>query len=131
MTKSIEVRSRESAIVARLMLTCFKAIHSSYHPDGKNIGRVFSDMLVAMAIRMHHVEREKPVSVSAISRTCGLPRPNVRRSIATLLREKVIRKEGQGYVGEVSYLAQRIDAAYFRQVLAAIDEAATNLRKLR
>jgi predicted transcriptional regulator len=131
MPSRLHLRTRQSAIVARLMLTCWKEIHSAYHPDGKNIARQFPDLLVAMAIRMHHVEREKPVSVSAISRTIGLPRPNVRRSIGRLLREQVIAREGQGYIGDTGYLLARLDAGYFKTILRAIDDAATELRALR
>jgi DNA-binding transcriptional ArsR family regulator len=128
---SLDRRTRQSAVVARMMITCFTAIHSSYQPGGKNIARVFPDLWVAMTIRMLHVERGKPVSVRMIARTGGLPRANVRRSIAKLTREKIIRKEGQGYVGDSAYLAQRLEADYFREVLRAIDDAATELRALR
>src|SRR5262249_39820794 len=116
-------RHKQSAIVGRLLVTCFVAMRSGY--ARKHPGAVFEELLVAMMIRISDDLGAPPRTASDIAKHLGLPRSNVRRCLDALIGEGVIRKEAErGYRGELDWLASRIDAEYFLKIRDAIITAA-------
>jgi hypothetical protein len=122
-------RHKQSAIVGRLTVACFVAMRSGY--ARKHLGAVFEELLVGLAIRIADDLGAPPLTASQLSRHLGLPRSNIRRCLAALISEGVIRKEGEhGYRGELDWLASRIDAGYFLTIRNAIITAADELKAL-
>lgn len=122
-------RHKQSAIVGRLMVACFVAMRSGY--ARKHLGAVFEELLVAMMIRMSDDLGAPPRTASDISKYLGLPRSNVRRCLDVLISESVVRKVNEhGHVGELDWLASRIDAEYFVKIRDAIITAADELTAL-
>jgi hypothetical protein len=122
-------RHKQSAIVGRLLVECFVAMRSGY--ARKHVGAVFEELLVAMMIRMSDELGAPPRTASDISRYLGLPRSNVRRCLASLIREGVVRKVNEnGHTGELDWLASRIDAEYFLKIRDRIIAAADELKTL-
>jgi hypothetical protein len=125
----LEKRHKQSAIVGRLLVTCFVAMRSGY--PRKHLGAVFEELLVAMMIRVSDDLGAPPRTASDISKYLGFPRSNVRRCLNALIGEDVIRKEGEhGYRGKSDWLASRIDAEYFLTIRDAIITAADELKAL-
>jgi hypothetical protein len=122
-------RRKQSAIVGRLLVSCFVAMRSGY--PRKHIGAVFEELLVAMMIRVSDDLGAPPRTASDISRYLGLPRSNVRRCLDELISEGVIRKVSEhGHTGQLDWLASRIDAEYFLKIRDAIIAAADELKAL-
>src|SRR5215471_8094984 len=122
-------RHKQSAIVGRLLVACFVAMRSGY--ARKHVGAVFEELLVAMMIRVSDELGAPPRTASDISRYLGLPRSNVRRCLASLIREGVVRKVNEnGHTGELDWLASRIDAEYFLKIRDRIIAAADELKTL-
>jgi hypothetical protein len=122
-------RHKQSAIIARLTVTCFVAMRSGY--PRKHIGAVFEELLVGLAIRINDDLGMPPLTASDIAKHLGLPRSNVRRCLDALIGESVIRKEADGgYRGELDWLASRIDAEYFLKIRDAVITAADALKTL-
>ena len=118
-------RHKQSAIIGRLTVACFMAMRSGY--ARKHIGAVFEELLVALAIRVADDLAAPALTASDLSRHLGLPRSNVRRCLDALIKERVIRKDGEhGYRGELDWLASRIDADYFQKIQEAIVTAPTS-----
>ncbi|WP_245313122.1 helix-turn-helix domain-containing protein [Bradyrhizobium macuxiense] len=125
----MEKRRKQSAIVGRLLVACFVAMRSGY--ARKHPGAVFEELLVAMMIRMSDDLGAPPRTASDISKYLGLPRSNVRRCLDVLISEGVVRKANEhGHVGELDWLAARIDAEYFKNIRDAIIAAADELKAL-
>ncbi|CCE11142.1 hypothetical protein BRAS3843_640010 [Bradyrhizobium sp. STM 3843] len=121
-------RHRQSAIIARLTVASFVAMRSGY--PRKHIGAVFEELLVALAIRIADDLGAVPSTASGLSKRLGLPRSNVRRCLDALISEGVIRKEEDGYRGELDWLVSRVDADYFLKIRDAIITAADELKAL-
>ncbi|MGJ4941318.1 helix-turn-helix domain-containing protein [Bradyrhizobium sp. HKCCYLS1011] len=121
-------RHRQSAIIARLTVASFVAMRSGY--PRKHIGAVFEELLVALAIRIADDLGATPSTASGLSKRLGLPRSNVRRCLDALISEGVIRKEEDGYRGELDWLVSRVDADYFLKIRDAIITAADELKGL-
>jgi hypothetical protein len=122
-------RHKQSAIIARLTVTCFVAMRSGY--GRKHLGAVFEELLVGLAIRISDDLGMPPLTASDISRHLGLPRSNVRRCLDVLVGEGVLRKEAEGgYRGQLDWLASRVDAEYFLKIRDAIVAAADQLKAL-
>ena len=122
-------RRKQSALVGKLLVTCFVAMRSGY--ARKHLGAVFEELLVGLAIRIADDLGAPPLTASDLSKHLGLPRSNIRRCLEALISEGVIRKEGEhGYRGELDWLASRIDAEYFLKIRDAIIGAADELKAL-
>ncbi|MBB4361294.1 putative ArsR family transcriptional regulator [Bradyrhizobium sp. CIR18] len=122
-------REKQSAIVGRLLVTCFVAMRSGY--PRKHLGAVFEELLVAMMIRVSDELGAPPRTASDVSKYLGLPRSNVRRCLNALISEGVVRKVNEhGHTGELDWLASRIDAEYFVKIRSAIIAAADELKAL-
>nr|WP_245283295.1 helix-turn-helix domain-containing protein [Bradyrhizobium sp. WSM2793] len=126
---AVTKREKQSAIVGRLLVTCFVAMRSGY--PRKHLGAVFEELLVAMMIRVSDELGAPPRTASDVSKYLGLPRSNVRRCLNVLISEGVIRKVNEhGHTGELDWLASRIDAEYFVKIRGAIIAAADELKAL-
>ncbi|MHC4047323.1 helix-turn-helix domain-containing protein [Bradyrhizobium sp. 23AC] len=126
---AVTKREKQSAIVGRLLVTCFVAMRSGY--PRKNLGAVFEELLVAMMIRVSDELGAPPRTASDVSKYLGLPRSNVRRCLNVLISEGVVRKVNEyGHTGELDWLASRIDAEYFVKIRGAIIAAADELKAL-
>src|SRR5215475_1908817 len=122
-------RHKQSAIIGRLTVACFVAMRSGY--ARQHLGAVFEELLVGLAIRIADDLGAPPLTASDLSKHLGLPRSNVRRCLAALFSEGVVRKEGEhGYRGELDWLASRVDAEYFQKIRDAIITAADELKAL-
>jgi hypothetical protein len=126
--ESVERRRQQSAIVGRLMVAGFVAMRSGY--PRKNIGAVFEELLVSMAIRINDDAGGNPTTVADLAKLLGLPDSNVRRYTKALIEEGVIRKVDRGFQGDMDYLAARVDADYFKALTDAIIKAGDELRAL-
>jgi hypothetical protein len=125
----LATRHKQSAIVGRLLVACFVAMRSGY--PRKHLGAVFEELLVAMVTRMSDDLGAPPRTASDISKYLGLPRSNVRRCLDVLISEGVVGKVNEhGHVGELDWLASRIDAEYFVKIRDAIVTAADELKAL-
>jgi hypothetical protein len=127
----LEARHRASAVVSKMMLICCRSLMTGYTGRRKNIGKVFPEIMVAMAIRVNDDRRRKPISNNRIARVTGLPRANVQRCLKPLIEHGMIEKSGLGYVGSDGYLEARLRARYFKRVIATIDIAARELQHLK
>jgi hypothetical protein len=127
----LQQRARQSAIVSRTILVIFKELRQAYRPHEKNIGRLFQQLLVAMAIRLQDERHRSPTSISALSRIACLPRSNVARAVKALSHAHVIKKQGNGYIGDGSFLLSRLEARYFKRILGAIIGGADELRLVK
>lgn len=124
---ALATRRRHAAVVCRMLLNIVGLVQGEY--SRKHIGAVVEEVLVILVVRVNDADGGKPLSVSAIARKLGIPRSNVSRAVTALLGGKrVVVKSGRGYVGNVDYLAGRIDAPYWRAIVKAITEAADQLR---
>lgn len=128
-TPELEKRHHASAVIARMLLTCCRAMLQGYDRQ-KNIAAVLPELLVAMAIRINDDEGKPPISINAIAANTGLPRTDVRRWLVPLIRQGVIVKSGGGYIDNDAYMQERADAPYFKQIVAAIREAAEALQDI-
>jgi predicted transcriptional regulator len=126
-TPEMEARHQASAVVSRMMLICCRAMLVGYS-RGKNIAAVFPEMLVVMAIRSNDDRSSRPISISGIARLTGLPRANVQRSLALLVQHRVVKRSGNGYIGDDSYLEARLHAPYFKRIVRAIRAASRELQ---
>lgn len=128
MNKTLARRHRQSAIVARMMLTIVALFHRDY--SRKHIGAVFEELLVAMAVRDHDEHGDGvPISVNGIAKKLGVPRSNVIRAVARLIHHGVIERSEKGCRGRLDYLQARIDAEYFTGIVRAVIEAADELKQ--
>jgi predicted transcriptional regulator len=93
----------------------------------ENFSMTLPDMLIAMVVRLNDDQRKTPVSISEIERMTGISRKTVRRHVRQLVERGVVIREDDGVVGSDAYLLARIDAAYFKEIVAAIRDAAKEL----
>jgi biotin operon repressor len=124
-TPELEARHRASAIVARLYLRTLKAMMGDFARE--NFSMTLPDMLIAMVVRLNDDQRKTPVSISEIERMTGISRKTVRRHVRQLVERGIVIREDDGVVGSDAYLLARIDAAYFKEIVAAIRDAAKEL----
>jgi hypothetical protein len=125
-SKELEMRRRASVVVSKMMLICVKAMIEGYVRHD-NIGAIFPEILVAMAIRVNDDRHAKPMSIMRITKVTGMPRANVQRFLKPLVRNQVVAKCGGGYVGHDAFLQARVNARYFLHMIAAIRAAAKAL----
>jgi DNA-binding transcriptional ArsR family regulator len=121
----LEARHRASAIVARMYLRTLQAMMGDFALN--NISATLPELLVAMVIRLNDYQQKPPVSISEIARITGISRRTVRRHTERLLGRGVVIRKDDGILGNDAYLEQRVDAAYFREIVAAIRDAAKEL----
>jgi hypothetical protein len=121
-------RHRQSAIVSEMMLAVIKEFRRIYRRK-PNFNSSFEEILVAMVIRQNDARGGEPLTVSGIAQNLSIPRSNAKRATEALIDEGVILKEGTGFVGDLDYLTARIDADYFKSIMAAIIKAADDLNK--
>ena len=121
-------RHRQSAIVSELVVSIVQGMQRAQRY--KNIGRMVEHYMVAMAIRLNDDAGRDPATIATLAKFLNIPRTNVRRAADALVRSGIVlRREDGRYIGNLEYLAERIDAPYFRDVTAAILKAADDLRK--
>lgn len=123
---------RQAAIVYEMMLAICSAIHHDYRRT-KHVGAMAEEMLVGMVIRLNDDAGLKPITISAIGRQLSMPLPSVRRVIARLINHRgVIRKSGDGYIGDLEFILARPDLDdYVPEIQEAIFKAAAALAKIR
>lgn len=129
MSPALAKRHTQSAIVSVMMISIIASVRRAYQRK-RNAGSVVEEILVAMAIRQNDEANGAPLTVSGIAKMLNVPRSNVKRATDDLIGVGMIRKEGAGFVGNLAYLEARLDADYFKDVLAAILKAADALRKI-
>jgi PAS domain S-box-containing protein len=119
---------QQAAMVYRMIIANWTAIHRDYAPK-KHVCAAFQEMFVAMMIRVNEADGQKPISISALAKRLDMSRSNVRRAISALISHKgVVRKSGEGYIGDPDYVAARADADdYIPEVQQAIQTAAAQL----
>jgi hypothetical protein len=125
----LEKRHRQSAVVSTMFLTVSAAMRKAYRRK-KNLGALFEEMLVVMAIRKNDDGLGNPLTIACLAKILNMPRSNVKRAAEALVGEGLIRKEGAAFVGDLEYLAANQEAEYFKVAVSAILEAADTLRKL-
>src|SRR4051794_474508 len=124
-TPELEARHRASAIVARMYLRTLQAMMGDFALN--NISATLPELLIAMVIRLNDHQQKTPVSISEIARITGISRRTVRRHAERLLARGVVIRKDDGIVGNDAYLEQRVDAAYFKEIVQAIRDAAKEL----
>lgn len=123
-------RQRRAAAVSHMILTVFAEVQREYRR--KHIGGIIVELLVAMVIRVNDAAGKRPISVSAIAKKLGVPRETVRNATAALMRQpggSIIKRVKRGYVGDLDYLAARLNAPYWLAIVKVIIETADQLRK--
>ena len=124
-TPELEARHRASAIVARMYLRTLQAIMGDLARE--SLATTVPEMLIAMVVRMNDDQEKPPISISEIERMTGISRKTVRRHVNRLIGRGVVIRSDDGVRGSDDYLMARIDAAYFREIVEAIREAAEAL----
>jgi DNA-binding transcriptional ArsR family regulator len=131
-TPELQARHRASTVVCQMLLICCHAALQGYNRDGnKNIAVLWPEILTIMAIRVAEAHRRPPISINRLARLTGLSRRTVARSITHLVRHGVIEKKGEGYIGCDAYMQARLNARYFKHMVAAIKAASRELRDYR
>lgn len=128
-TPELEARRRASAIVARMYLRTLTAIMGDLSRD--SLAMAVPDMLIAMVVRLNDDQGKPPISISEIERMTGISRRTVRRHVEQLVERGVVIRSDDGVVGSDAYLLARIDAAYFKEVVQAVRDAAKELEFYR
>jgi hypothetical protein len=129
-TPELQARHRASAVVCHMLLILSHSMLQGYSRN-RNIAAVFPEMLVVAAIRVNDDQGRPPISINRIAKVVGLPRQNVRRAIAQLIKHGLVQKSGNGYIFCDSYVEARLRARYFRRMVAAIRAAAHELRNFK
>jgi hypothetical protein len=124
----LAARHAQSAIISQLCFTVIKAMQTVYR--AKNIGQLVETFLVAMAIRINDDAGGEPSTIASLAKFLNVPRSNAKRAADALVKHGVLRKEGTAYVGDLDFLAERADAEYFKEVVAAVLKAADDLREI-
>ena len=96
-----------------------------------NLAMTVPDMLIAMVIRLNDDQGKPPISISEIERMTGISRRSVRRHIEQLVERGVVIRSDDGVVGSDAYLLARLDAAYFKEIVQAVRDAAKELEFYR
>lgn len=126
-TRELEARHQASAVVSGMMLTCCLSMLEGYRQ--KNLGSSWPEMLVTMAVQANDAEGKPPISGIKIAKLLKTSRQNVSNWLKPLVRHGVVKRSGQwGYVGDDAFLQDRVDAPYFKRIVAAIRAAAEDLR---
>ena len=125
-TPELEARHHAAAMVGRMLLILSRSMLVGYS-RGSNIAAVFPELLVVAAIRANDDRRKPPISINRISKLTGLPRANIRRAIAQLIKHGVIEKSGGGHIGVDGYMQPHTGACYFKHMVAAIRATAREL----
>ena len=128
-TPELEARHRASAIAARMYLRTLTAIMGDLSRD--NLALTVPDMLIAMVVRLNDDQGKPPISISEIERMTGISRRTVRRHIEQLVERGVVIRSDDGVVGSDAYLLSRLDAAYFKEIVQAVRDAAKELEFYR
>src|SRR5258708_834258 len=128
-TPELEARHRASAIVAQMFLSCLRAMMGDF--EKVNISSVLPELLIAMVVRLNDDGNKPAISLSEISRIVGIPRQTVRRHVEQLVKRGVVIRTDGGVVGSDTYLFERIDAPYFKDIVAAIRAAALALEQFK
>jgi hypothetical protein len=121
-------RTRQSAIIARAILVIIKELRRAYRPRQRNVGRVFQELIVAMAFQLRNERNRTPSTIRAIAQLACLPYANTHRAIVKLRREHIVRKQDRGYVGDGGHIMARMEARHFNRIVGAIVGAAGELR---
>jgi hypothetical protein len=119
-------RHRQAAIVSEMTLAVMSNFRRAYRPK-PNHNSLFVELLISMVIRLNDARGGEPLTISGIAKTLNMPPSSAKRAAQVLIVEGVILKEGTGYVGNLEFLAARIDADYFKAIMAAIIKAADEL----
>lgn len=119
-------RARDGAIISRLTLITFRAVHGAYPRD-----RMAPALLTAMAIRIINVRHNAPASVRQLVE-CGLfKRSTVRHHLEELLEAGMIveeRPSHERYSINPDYPGAKIEAPHVRHIRRAIIAAANMLQ---
>lgn len=126
-SKALATRHRQGAIVSGMMVTIVSALRRTY-THKRNFSAFFEERLVGAAIRQNDEAGGEPLTITGIAKMLSLPRSNIKRATDALTGEGMVRKEGAGFVGDLAYLQGRADADYFKVIMAAILQAADDLR---
>ena len=121
-------RHRQAAILSRMMLAVIGSLHSAYRR--KNVGAVFPELMISMVIRINDDEGKPPLHINTLAKLVKMPRSNVRRALEYLIVVGLVKKQNDGYVGDLDFLKARLNPPYWLDALAAIETAADELRKL-
>ncbi|KYK50088.1 hypothetical protein A1D31_22520 [Bradyrhizobium liaoningense] len=126
-----EKRHAASAIVSTMLLDVMTALLEGYRRDGRNVGSVFPEWMVAAAIRENDQRGGEPANMTTIAERIHDKRQNVGRWVKPLLRFRVIKQSGRyGLVGNDEYLQARMNAPYWMLVVKAIIKAGKQLEDL-
>ena len=124
-------RIRESAIYSELLLTLLGIGHEVYDGSRRTIFAAFPELVLTWVIRVNDARPDrKPMSIMALTRETRLSRGAVQRRIDVLEFKGVVMKEGDGYVGNPIYFAQRITPDTFSRSAQAVLDLADQLRAL-
>jgi DNA-binding transcriptional ArsR family regulator len=126
-TPELEARRRASGIVAQMFMKCLQAMMGDLAEA--NFLDTLPELLIAMVVRLNDGRDEPPISISEISRLTGISRATVRRHVERLIERGVVIRKDDGIVGDDAYLFDRIDAPYFKTIVATIIETAELLRE--
>ncbi|WP_139486474.1 hypothetical protein [Bradyrhizobium ivorense] len=96
----------------------------------KHVGAVAEENFVAAVVVDNDDAGKPPISVSGIAQALNMPRSNVGRAVNALVDQGRIRKEGRGYVTDLDFFAERINADYFKNIQKAIITAARELQNM-
>lgn len=126
---SFEARRRASGIISQLMLLCTDEMLSGLG-GAMNIVADFPEIWVLMVIRRNDDRRQPPISQNKIAQQLHTSRQNVGRWLKSLENRGAVERSGRGYVAADGFLADRLNARYFRRIVRAICAASRDLQKL-
>src|SRR6516162_8453511 len=113
----LKTRRRESAIISRTFLVCFRALHRHfYNRNNKGTGAAFGDWVCAMAVSLNDYRRNKPLTKLAIARMTGLTRQTVDRCMARLERRGIVQKERGGYRIKPGYFEAHLGDPHIKRI---------------
>lgn len=122
-------RHHQSAIVSAMVLVIFDCMREVYQRK-PSLNAMLEEMIIACLVRRNDFEGGEPMTAMQMHKKLGIPRTNAIRAANILVETGVLKRQGQGFVGNLDYLETRIEAAYFVDMLTAIQKAAHELQQL-
>lgn len=125
--KALLRRRKQSAIVSQLVLEIAAAMRL-LNKRGRGLHTIFLEMMIVATIRVNDEAGGAPMTITAIAKNLNVPRTNVIRAADAILQIGMLKKEAGALVSNPAYIAARIDATYFVNMVTSILKAADDLR---
>jgi predicted HTH transcriptional regulator len=129
---NFEQRMRASAILCEMLIDITAALQVAHNKSG-SIAASWTDWQLFMMIRVNDDRGLPPLSQKKISEKTGIPRRNIGRWMANLIKNGAVKQSdcGSGYIIEEKFIRDRLDAPYFADIMDAIERACCEMKKLK